>query len=309
MINKALLHPLQDVLNCSFYNLPIEMMLNPMYEMMGYTRFSSYLKCIKKWGVKTLREANKCYNVLYKVCEKNPRIITSGKVYVCYNALEHLRKGGKASAVPAVFARFYTCISNLYQKVQPCLARLQQACNSAKLIAAKEVWTDLRLVRSLLRRNKSYKVIHLIRDPRGMLLSRERADKGMINSDHVLETCTRLATDIDTYQQMAAEFPNDVIQIRYEDMVQQPEVIAMHVYDFVGLRANISKAYLNAWLGRISVTTKQRVSGFFNTVRKNMSAEAYDWIRLMQAPHRKFIESIPICTQIIQQLNYPSLIT
>jgi hypothetical protein len=142
----------------------------------------------------------------------------------------------KSSPIEKAVGKFYSCMSQIYYKIKPCLSELTTSCKTAKLRAAKEVWTDMRLVLALLRRGTGFKVVHLIRDPRGMLVSRERYDKGIIfNKHYVSDTCTRLSRDLVTYKQLAAEFPRDSIQIRYEDLVQWPEKVATQVYTMVGL--------------------------------------------------------------------------
>jgi hypothetical protein len=311
-----MLGPIHDMMTCSFDKLPIEMPLNPFYTMLGYHGFDNYLKCCQRHKVRTMTASLSCYNPFYTNC---PKYGNPDKTNQCYDALQRLRinqtsavkmlNDTKSSPIEKSVAKFYKCMSQIYNKIKPCMSELTTSCKAAKLRAAKEVWTDMRLVLSLLRRGTGFKVVHLIRDPRGMLVSRERYDKGhMINKQHVLETCTRLSTDVATYKQLAAEFPGDSIQIRYEDLVQWPKKVATQVYTMVGLDESTLQQYLNKWMRKISGPPKKGLSSFFSTSRKNMSAEAYDWMKLMPLEHRLLIESIPMCANIIKALKYPAIL-
>jgi hypothetical protein len=177
---------------------------------------------------------------------------------------------------------------------------------------------DLRLVLLLLRRDPDLKVIHLVRDPRGILLSRKnlhllyngsqsnQTDKFKLRAAQAKRLCLDMGHNLAAYDTMRREFPGATIQIRYEDLVQQLENVTRSLYTHIGLTSDVAEQYYSAWQRQKSSSTN--LTRLLNTYRLKPEAEAYDWLNLLTEQDRRTIEREPVCAKIIQDLGYPDLI-
>lgn len=177
---------------------------------------------------------------------------------------------------------------------------------------------DLRLVLLLLSRDPDLKVIHLVRDPRGILLSRknldlllngsqsDKTDKSKLRAAQAKQLCLDMGQNLAAFDTIRRKFPGAALQIRYEDLVQQLENVSRSLYRHTGLTSDVAEQYYSAWQRQKSSSTN--VTRLLNTYRIKPEAEAYDWINLLNEQDRRTIEREPLCAKIIQDLGYPDLV-
>ena len=92
------------------------------------------------------------------------------------------------------------------------------------------------------------KVIHLIRDPRGMFLSQMKAGNLAWNDleNQSRLRCDRTMNDIKQPIELNKLFPKRVLTVRYEDIVLKPVQSTEKMYKFAGLQmADSTRAYLH----------------------------------------------------------------
>lgn len=159
----------------------------------------------------------------------------------------------------------------------------------------KEVRLDFRLVAPLLRMDPELRVIHLVRDPRGIMSS---AWTNKINA-----VCERMIRDIRAFDIILAKYPGCCIRIKYEDLASKPEVVAARVYKHTGLHYD---SYYSSWMAKINNPTNNTSS--MGTYRVNMTAEAYDWKVKLHPSHIAFItKQYPACAEVVRLLDYDQI--
>ncbi|KAL1443647.1 hypothetical protein MTO96_030229 [Rhipicephalus appendiculatus] len=80
-------------------------------------------------------------------------------------------------------------------------------------------------------------VVHLVRDPRAIWLSRQHRSFCIPVPDCSSATvlCDEIERDMDVFNKVSREFPGRVIQVRYEDLVLDTLNVTSEMYDALGL--------------------------------------------------------------------------
>jgi hypothetical protein len=179
--------------------------------------------------------------------------------------------------------------------VKQCAAQLSEDCAKAPVRAVKEIRLDLRLLQPLLTRDLDIRVVHLVRDPRGIMAS----TSSLVTVSHI---CRRMLRDLDALQVALTSHPHCCILVRYEDLTVEPHAVARRVFKHVGLDF---ESYFDAWIHRVSDPTHNSGSG--GTYRTNMSAEAFDWKIKLPLSTQVKVRQIDECEQVIKRLGYDTL--
>lgn len=303
------------MIGCSFSHMTKEYVLNPFYWFRSfYPGVKPFVWCAKQHGV-TSAVVSQCYRNLERVCPLNFNDINMTSCFLSLHEAKTNRTIAASSSVSdrnhgnnasSAFETYVRCIDELHTQVSPCVHHLEYSCKMAATRAVKAIRLDLTFVRELLRTSSlNIKVIHLVRDPRGMLLSRKVTQKRPLTAEHALKTCVRLFNNVREFRLLQQEFPGTGLQVRYEDLVTKPLDIAKLIYKHSAIDSKLAKEYLRIWLRK---TNDPGNNGIFNTYRPNSTAEAYDWLTKLNSHDRQFIESFPECSNVIRELEYPNLI-
>ena len=316
LIHTAIVQPLQDMFRCSFKTLSREILLNPFYWNNGYYGLQNYIQCAQNNSV-TEDVIYQCLSFIEEPCPLNLKFGTNNnaRIHQCYKALKtsrHLAKEKRKKLMKNKVGDFDTvslyneCISSLYKRIMPCMFLLQLSCLQSRLVAVKTIRLEMQFAHELLSREPGLKVVHLTRDPRGMMLSRSDAFNNSVTKKNAEVACTMLKRNLKSLHAISEKFPKATIQIRYEDLVENPVTISQQIYSHVGLPKEVAKDYFISWLNRIS--NPVRNTGTYRTYRQNSTAEAYDWLNKLSFTNRRIIESLPVCAEIIRELKYPNVL-
>ena len=200
-------------------------------------------------------------------------------MHMCNKYLHHM------DADPIPIANYRRCLTALRTKAQPCINRLKVMCEKATMRAAKVVRPAMEVVPDLLQEIPHLKIVHLVRDPRDVSVSRMlmqsahshlaerelrsahlwppvRAAKGKPSLDRIASSvpieaalfCNDVLADLVVYDKYTKKFPQSFMRLRYEDYITNPLSYASKVYSFVGLPMPQS---LQKWLNS-TVSTKSK---------------------------------------------------
>ena len=135
----------------------------------------------------------------------------------------------------------------------------------------------------MLQQDKTLRVMHLIRDPRGVLTSRWKAQFNFANipvSDtlrYVKITCARMSDDVKTCRLLEMKYPKRIIGIRYEDLVSDHAHVAREVYDTL-LGVPVPKEVFDGLDASINADKSHSAYG---TMRRNSTETAFHWKTIM----------------------------
>ena len=158
------------------------------------------------------------------------------------------------------------------------------------------------LVVGLLQQHEGLKVIHFVRDPRGIVLSRRSAgllsflsSRNLVKESKFL--CERITHDLSILDTVAKVFPKQFLTVRYEDLTADQEAITHLVYDFIDQDI---PAEVTSWFNNTMSGTKN--TGLFGTQRANSTYTAYRWRDKLP---QKDIDSINgYCSEVLQHYGY-----
>lgn len=156
-----------------------------------------------------------------------------------------------------------------------CTKVITRICSNASVRAIKVVRLPMAMevIRELLTLVPDLKIVHLLRDPRGKLSSPFIAHGGRKKIKTISKSwCQQLENEIDNRTFLDTLYPQQFLQVIYEDMAESIPEVARQVTTFAGLSFNdeILKFLLAA------VTGKEE-SGSLNVRRGDPVSTAYSW--------------------------------
>ncbi|KAH7973510.1 hypothetical protein HPB49_001827 [Dermacentor silvarum] len=105
-----------------------------------------------------------------------------------------------------------------------------------------------------------FSVVHLVRDPRAIWLSRQRRSwcsrTANCSSAHVL--CDEIERDLDVFEKLSREFPGLAIQVRHEDLALDPLNVTLKLYDALRMPFTTSvRQFVESHTSETNVTVRR----------------------------------------------------
>ncbi|XP_064615781.1 carbohydrate sulfotransferase 1-like [Liolophura sinensis] len=209
--------------------------------------------------------------------------------------------GAKSTA----YAEYIGCLrstplnSNNRENVRRnCLPGLIQRCKSSKTIVVKTIRVHMTLAEELLKVIPDLKIVHLMRDPRGMACSLQRKQcRGSLAN--VNDMCARLTTDVLRRRALAHVHPESVCSVKYEDIIQTPLRTVMNMFKFLGLvfHSDVAK-----WIF-YTLFSGHQSNGPLSITKSNSIATAYNWTRRI---HWDVVDRYQqTCADFLREEHYP----
>ena len=176
------------------------------------------------------------------------------------------------------------------------ITKLEQLCNSKKHIAIKTIRIeDLNYLKDIIEdASLNVKIIHLVRDPRAVFLSRENiAD--IIHQKNVSNPCPRLKRNLQFWLNTPSWLQNKYLLVRYEDLAEKPLLVASRMYKFLNINMPLS---VKVW---IKQNTNQNKGGKFSHTRDSRSA-AMKWRTNLSFQKVQYVQSR--CQSVMDLLGY-----
>jgi len=236
---------LVDLFNCDFGKLPTEFLVHPFWSL-----FRNHMKSAAKYVV-CLNSSKKknCDSYLRDgLCSSEFGLNGSETDERCYRLLHpEQERVDRKSKIDEQLNNYTDCRSANRRLVDSkCSPLLESACSSRSTRVVKLVRGTMETMQPLLRRLPDTRVIHLVRDPRAVALSRykfsaggrghySRAASG--RTDHLSREasvyCRQVVADIRWRQLLEREFPGRFYTLTYEQLVIDPHGRASDIYRFV----------------------------------------------------------------------------
>ncbi|XP_042218868.1 carbohydrate sulfotransferase 1-like isoform X2 [Homarus americanus] len=165
----------------------------------------------------------------------------------------------------------------------------RRICNRMPVKIIKTIRCRLQWISELLQDTElDLKVIHLVRDPRGILLSVHNSYGGDV-STHV---CSSLFQDLQQQQYMKEKFPNSYFFVRYEDLCQDPYGKTSEIFRFLKGEGNVSSSTNSSSSASPSQDIPRCVQEFLHTHMHNAKGNPYSTYRNTATTWQKWRSSI-----------------
>ena len=198
------------------------------------------------------------------------------------------------------------CMAAMYNHMKPCerfLNNAKEKCQSKKVVGIKAIRMPMSLVGDILKKDPGIKVIHYIRDPRGIVLSR-RESSYLISAvskkswtREITLLCNKMQDDYIARKQLEIRFPNSILSIKYEQFAKEPLETGKLVYNHIG---QPFPENLQDWLYKSTHESgKERK---FGTFRKNSTKTAYRWKEKL--PKEVIEKWTKPCKHVLHDLGY-----
>lgn len=156
-----------------------------------------------------------------------------------------------------------------------CIDAFTADCKQSPLRVVKVINMRVDDVRGLLEKYSNLRVIHLVRDPRGMIQSRIPMKEYYYYSPTITASslCGDMLRDVRAIYGLSRLYPRQLLQLRYEDFAESPLQHTENIYNFLGvdLPAKVKK-----WVQE-NTNAQAQDSWSLGTARTNSSEAAYKW--------------------------------
>eukprot|EP00914_Ancora_sagittata_P000875 GHVO01002308.1.p1 GENE.GHVO01002308.1~~GHVO01002308.1.p1 ORF type:complete len:409 (-),score=15.48 GHVO01002308.1:104-1330(-) len=225
---------LKDLLTCNMDDIPAQFFAHKYWFLFGSDYQSSqknFRKCIhstpKQFNAHKCRERH-----LSKLCPGR-----LGQNWDQHTACAH----PQSTVYQNALGRYHECINNLRTAIKKCVEVSRKNCMLSKLRVMKSVRTSMESVSLLLEALPRLRVIHLVRDPRGVVLSRMKhasfrgtASNGSLTNE-AKYFCRDVARELKLRKKLEKQYPGRIMEVIYENFVQDPLDYSKQVYDFLGV--------------------------------------------------------------------------
>ena len=239
--------------SCNHHNLPTEWLTHKfLWGFAGQTkRMDPYRKCLHNI-TKITASSNQnsyCTDITSKVCPHRFGIDHTRHEYCRDQLLEENTVMRDVS-----ITKYLECRKNLHSHIESCVLDLNTQCKQSDIVAIKSVRLTMDAVERLLEHIPDLKVIHYIRDPRAVALSRQMDEsmrgiyalKGSPISKAGQLYCPNLMRDLKKSHALQKLYPESILELYYEELATFPDLIATRIYEFIGREVPQTLKY---WIG------------------------------------------------------------
>lgn len=151
---------------------------------------------------------------------------------------------------------------------------------------------------------KEWKIIHLVRDPRGIMASRAGLGWCQVNPacNNASRLCAELEDDMKSIEGLVKRFPNQHYLLKFEDLATDVEVETEKLFRFLEMPVTAStRAFLDSHTKSNDQTMKEAFLDFDHSTFRKSNAVAYGWKTKMT---KKVIDNITdICKPALKMLK------
>lgn len=256
---------LLSLLTCRIDNLPMETLTHRFLYNENYQEPNPYVRCITN---KTLKDAAERCLALAPIpfCGHRFGATSDQRHNECHRLLtdpDFLRKDPKRT----LFAPYLECRNRTRQLfLDSCGHLLSKICIQRPIRAVKTVRATMESMEPLLAALPNFRVIHLLRDPRAVMLSRRNFDgsaKTLYSVDQdafLIPTearlfCKLVVRDIQVRMDLEERYPGRIFTVFYEDVMEQFKTYTDNIYAFLNVSSPVDS---NWWRKKVWALYSER---------------------------------------------------
>lgn len=182
---------------------------------------------------------------------------------------------------------------------------ISTVCNMSRMQLMKVTLLRLRDVRELIRNyddlGRSIKIIHLVRDPRGIWASRLRETwcTYEMGCKDIQTLCQEMRDDIDTFDELKIILQSRITRVRYEDIALNPESGMKGLLSRLGLSFT---GHVSRFLKTHAFASDTKTNNSFS-IRRNSNRTAFRWTQSLD--YRDVVKIQEACPDVFRSLGYP----
>ena len=152
---------------------------------------------------------------------------------------------------------YFQCIQDTTLAISPCMPILATKCHEAEMIVLKTVRISMPVIERLILKMPQLKVIHYMRDPRSLALSRLKhasfrgiyAEKSLVKTAELY--CQDALNDVELRKQLQNKYPDSFYDVYFEELATFPKLTAQRIYNMIGVPL---PSQVKTWLGEHTKT-------------------------------------------------------
>jgi hypothetical protein len=237
------------LLTCDIDNLPTELLVHKFWKDWKHEHRSlySYSQCLE--GNTHIME--NIDSLIHAQCGRRYGDQPPDRMLLCNRLLNDVqfRKTYSDRRLAAEFSKYRDKTDRLVRFMvnEGCVPILKSACESRSIRAVKLVRATMETMEPLLSRFPDSFVIHLVRDPRAVALSRRNyhsstraafSESAFSSSERLVREasiyCRQVAADVRWRRHLEQKFPGRLYSLTYEQLVDSPASRAGDIYRFIG---------------------------------------------------------------------------
>ena len=163
------------------------------------------------------------------------------------------------------------CYGHKANHKPPCIEKFEKKCSSARISATKVVRLSMQAVEEIIFKIPDIFIVYLVRDPRGIWLSRRTTHA----KDHPIRPlCEQMFNDHNMYTELNIKFPGVFLKVKYEEFAENPIKHASDIYSHIGEKLTDDlQSYIKS-ITHNTDTTNERAHGV-DRVDSNQTAHAW----------------------------------
>jgi hypothetical protein len=181
---------------------------------------------------------------------------------------------------------------------------VENICNRSLLQIMKMTRIHMRYLENLLPKlnDLNFHVIYLVRDPRGIIISRSKLDWGsdLEENLNISNLCAEMKEDLNYFRKFETLYPQKFTLIRFEDLSNDPFSNVKLLYSRIGIPFTEKiESFIN---GNTNINSSDIRNEDPYSTSRNSSKIAYEW---MNSLNRTFnIKAQDICGDILKEFKY-----